>query len=461
MGGVTLKRSNVMDRRTKSKLEEIFLAGVKAVDPEHAVSRHVHRVGSRLEVGERTYDLDRFKRVIVVGAGKGTAPMALALENILGDRLSEGLIIVKYGHGTFLKKTRILEAAHPIPDEAGLAATRLLLDRLRECTADDLVICAFSGGGSALLIAPRPPIEFKEKQEATRLLVECGAAIDEINAVRKHLSQCKGGGLAGIAYPATVASLFLSDVIGDRLDVIASGPTAPDPSTFADCLEILDRYGLTRKVPGATLELLTEGARGGEDETPKSGDPIFEHVQNVIVGSNRSALEACREKAESQGYNTVVLSSRVSGESREVARVLAAIGQEVVESGQPLRPPACILAGGETTVRVGGAGKGGRNQEMALAAAIAIQGWEGIGLLFAGTDGSDGPTDAAGAFADGATCSRAGDLGMDPSDFLSRNDSYHFFERLGDLLITGPTRTNVMDIVCIVIEKAQSEGVKK
>ena len=379
--------------------------------------------------------------------------MAKALEEILGDRLTEGWITVKYDHGMPLKKVRVMEAGHPIPDEAGLQATRFLLDRLQECTAEDLVLGAFSGGGSALSPAPRPPLELSEKQETTRLLLDCGATIFELNAIRKHLSVCKGGQLAKIAYPATLVSLILSDVVGDTLDAIASGPTVPDSSTFADCLQIVERYALSEKLPPPVLKLLRDGAQGLIEETPKAGDPVFQRVQNLIVGNNRSALLAAAQKAEQLGYHTLILSSFIQGEAREIAHAFAAVGKEIVASGHPVSPPACILAGGETTVTIRGGGKGGRNQELALAAALAIEGWPQIAILSAGTDGSDGPTDAAGAFADGDTCRRALQKGINPQAYLLNNDSYNFFKELEDLLITGPTRTNVMDVICLLVNK--------
>ncbi len=442
-----------MDEKTRKTLKEIFMAGLKAVDPEEAVKRHVSMVDDRLKVGERLYPLDSYERIIVTGFGKGTAPMAKALEDILGDLLTDGWITVKYGHGVPLKKIRVMEAGHPVPDEAGLQATRFILEQLEDCTEKDLVLCAFSGGGSALSPAPRSPLELSEKQETTRLLLECGATIFELNSMRKHLSVCKGGQLARIANPATVVSLFLSDVVGDPLDVIASGPTVPDPSTFSDCLEIVKHYGLSTKLPVRVLKLLKDGVAGLIEETPKPGDSIFEKVQNLVIGSNRAALVASSLKAGELGYKTLILSSFIQGEAREVAQVLSAIGKEAAASGEPISPPACILAGGETTVSIRGAGKGGRNQELALAAAISLQGWPKVALLSAGTDGSDGPTNAAGAFADGNTREEALQKGISPEGHLADNDSYHFFEALGDLLITGPTRTNVMDMICLLIEK--------
>lgn len=440
-----------MDQKSRQILEEIFDSGLRAVDPEEAVMRHVRVTGNRLRVGERTYLLDSFDRIFVTGFGKGTAPMASALENILGDRLTEGWITVKYGHGLPLRKVRVMEAGHPVPDEAGLQAARFILDRLKECTEKDLVLCAFSGGGSALSPAPGAPLELSEKQKTTQLLLQCGATIFEINSLRKHLSECKGGQLARIAYPATVVSLFLSDVVGDPLDVIASGPTTPDPSTFKDCLEIVDRYRLADRLPPRVLRLLRDGADGLIGETPKPGDDVFQNVQNLVIGSNRASLLAASQKAKELGFNTLILSSLIQGEAKDVAEVLTAIGKEIAVSGNPVAPPACILAGGEPTVSIRGDGKGGRNQELALAAAISLEDWPRIALLSAGTDGTDGPTDAAGAFADGSTCKDAQSKGIIARNSLSANDSYHFFESLGDLLITGPTRTNVMDVICLLV----------
>ncbi len=443
---------NLMDNKTKETLQEIFMAGIRAVDPEEAVKRHIELSGNQLRVGGCSYLLDRFKRVFVTGFGKGTAPMAQALEQILGDRLSEGWITVKYGHGMPLKKVRVMEAGHPVPDQAGLEAARYILERLEAGTEQDLVLCAFSGGGSALFPAPRPPLQLGEKQETTRLLLECGATIFELNSLRKHMSLAKGGQLARIAYPARVVSLFLSDVVGDPLDVIASGPTVADPSTFADCIRIVERYELCEKLPARVLKLLRDGVSGLIEDTPKPGDVVFERVQNLVVGNNRAALLASAQKATELGFAPLVLSSFVQGEAREVAQAFTAIGKEIVSSGHPISAPACVLAGGETTVTIRGEGKGGRNQEFALAAALDLEAWPGISVLSAGTDGSDGPTDAAGAFADAGTCRDAARKGLNPFDHLSRNDSYNFFKATGDLFITGPTRTNVMDVLCMIVK---------
>ncbi len=440
-----------MDSNRKNTLEQIFNAGLEAVDPEKAIHNHMTRDGDQLVVEGRTVDLGSFEKVFLFGAGKGTAPMAKALEDILGDQLAGAWIIVKYDHGVPLKKTQIFEAGHPIPDEAGIKGTSVLLEKLEACTEKDLVLCAFSGGGSALLPAPDFPVDLHAKQKTTQLLLECGATINEINALRKHLSKIKGGRLAEAAYPATCISLILSDVVGDPLDVIASGPTVPDTSTYAECIEIIERYGIVDRLPKAVLDVLNEGVSGNRPETPKRDNPAFETTHNVIVGNNRSALLAAERKAKELGYSTLVLTSCIEGEAKEVAQVMAAIGKEIMTSKIPIASPACVLAGGEPTVTLEGKGKGGRNQEMALAAALALDGIDGISILSAGTDGTDGPTDAAGAFADGTTCELARSKGLSPRSYLSSNDAYNFFDALGDLLITGPTRTNVMDLICLIV----------
>ena len=439
-----------MEKTHKDLLTAIFSAGLRAVDPEAAVRSRVSRLGHYLTVAGRAYDLNDFRRVSLVGAGKAAALMAKALEELLGDRLTEGLILVKPGYATPLRTTQVIEAGHPIPDQSGLEGTAEIIRRLSAASEQDLIVCAFSGGASALLPAPAPPLDLSQKQLTTQLLLECGAEIGEINSIRKHLSRSKGGGLARAAYPATLVSLILSDVVGDRLDVIASGPTVPDDSRFADCLAVVDRYGLASRLPGPAWQYLKDGAAVLRPETPKAGDPIFARVQNVVVGNNHMALLAARDQAAALGFRALMLTSALQGEAQEVGRMLAALGKAV--SCPPVASPICLLAGGETTVTLEGQGKGGRNQELALAAALALEGSSRISLLSAGTDGTDGPTDAAGAFADGATCRRARALGLDPGDFLARHDSYHFFASLGDLLITGPTQTNVMDIICLLIE---------
>ena len=348
-----------------------------------------------------------------------------------------------------------------MPDESGFKGAQEIVRLLSNLTERDLVIFLISGGGSALLPTPPPGITLEEKQRVTDLLLSCGATIQEINVLRKHLSLLKGGGLAKIVYPATLISLILSDVIGDPLDAIASGPTVPDPTRFEDCARILDRYELWGKIPPPVARHIREGLEGKKEETLKEGNPAFEKVYNLIVGNNLLAMKEAQKKAKALGYRTVMLSSLVEGETREVAKVHAAVAKEVLLSGNPIPPPACLLSGGETTVTLKGKGKGGRNQEFALALALEIAGWKEIVGLSAGTDGTDGPTDAAGAFADGETLNRAKALDLDPWVYLRENDSYPFFEKLGDLLITGPTGTNVMDLRVMIIQKPQAAKSKR
>ncbi len=415
---------------------EIFDAALKAADPAGAVMRHLRRL-----------DLKRFRRIYVIGAGKAGSAMALAAEHSMVNSITSGLVNVKYGHIDALKRIALNECGHPVPDEQGVIGARRIAALVESAGADDLVVCLISGGASALLPLPAEGITLEQKQLVTRLLLACGATIHEINTVRKHISRIKGGQLARLAAPAQVESLILSDVIGDDLDVIGSGPTAPDSSTFADAAAILARHKLWDSVPVPVRERIEAGMRGEVPETPKPGDPLFQRVRNVVIGSNRLALEAAARRAKELGFRPLVLSSEIQGETREVARVHAAIAREIVRSSQPLKPPACIISGGETTVTLSGDGLGGRNQEFVLAAAIDIAGLPRTLVFSAGTDGTDGPTDAAGAMADGETLSRK----PEALDFLARNDSYHYFEPLGDLVMTGPTKTNVMDVRLVLV----------
>ena len=438
--------------RLRSDALTIFEAGVQAANPVKAVADHIRLEGDALMVGGVSYPLSEVGEIKVVGMGKASALMAKPLEDLLGDRISGGVILVKHGHRFPLSRIEVVEAGHPVPDEAGLRGTSEVIQLLSETTANDMVFCLISGGGSALSPAPVEGLTLGDKRDVTRRLLECGARIQEINAVRKHLSRIKGGHLARLAQPATVLSLILSDVIGDDLDTIASGPTVPDSTTFYDCLRILNRFGLSEVIPSVALRHLEAGARGEYPETPKAQDPAFDKTQNVIVGSNAQAVEAARERAESLGYNSMVLSSFMEGEAREVARVHAAIAKEILKTGNPVPPPACIISGGETTVTLRGGGKGGRNQEFALAGAIEIQGLPGVMILSGGTDGTDGPTDAAGALADGGTVEKARLRGLSAEASLENNDSYPFFHSLGDLVVTGPTLTNVMDLNLVLVE---------
>ena len=429
----------------------IFQAGVKAVDPILSVKKQLGLEGNLLTAGEKTYDLRDFDRVSVVGTGKASAAMARAVEGILGERLDSGLVITKYGHAVSLDKVRTIEAGHPVPDEAGFRGSREIVQFLETTDEKDLILYLISGGGSALMPYPHEGLSLEDKQAVTKVLLEVGADIHEINALRKHLSQVKGGRIARLAYPSTLISLILSDVVGVDLDSIASGPAVPDRSTFEDCLNILEKHKIFERMPSAVQTIFVKGARGEIEETPKPGEPVFERTQNLIIGSNIIAVEAAAQKAEGLGYNPLILSTFIEGETRDAAGVHAAIAREILSSGNPVNRPACILSGGETTVTIRGKGKGGRNQEFSLAAAFGIEGLENVVFLSAGTDGTDGPTDAAGAIADGTTLSKARDLGMDPGRYLHDNDSYHFFEALGDLIVTGPTYTNVMDLRIVLV----------
>lgn len=438
----------------RADASSIFESAVAAVDAQECVKRFAGTQGDTLIIDGTDYDLDAFDRVLVVGTGKASPRMGIALEGILGERISDGVINTKYEHAEPLDRIRIVECGHPVPDEAGVDGTRQILGLLEEADDRTLVICLISGGGSALMPAPSEGITLAEKQETTRLLLECGANIVELNAVRKHLSRVKGGGLARAAFPATVVSLMLSDVIGDPMDVIASGPTVPDTSRFKACLEIFHKYEVSDRLPEAVRDRFDAGAAGAIPETPKPGDAVLERCHNVIVGSNGLAVAAAAERARHLGYNTLVLSTRLEGEAREVAHVYSAIGKEILESGGPVTAPACVIAGGETTVTVRGNGKGGRNQELVLAGAIHLSGWEGTVLFSGGTDGTDGPTDAAGAIADAETIARAESAGLSAIESLKNNDAYHFFKPLGDLVMTGPTGTNVADVAFVMVGEA-------
>ncbi len=442
--------------RLREDSRAIFEASIKAVSPGEAVKRHLRIEESVLLLKQALGDdeklnLDQFHRVFIIGGGKASAPMAGAVEGLLGRRVAGGAVVVKYGHGEPLERTEIYEAGHPVPDEAGLAGAQHIMEVLSKTGEKDLIICLLSGGGSALLPLPVEGVTLEEKQEMTRLLLACGADIRETNTVRKHISRIKGGQLARAAYPSPVVNLILSDVIGDDLDVIASGPTVPDRSTFSDMMAVLNKYKLMNQTPRSIIEYMHQGLAGRVPETPKPGDPVFSRVLNRIVGSNIMALQAAAQEAATRGYRTLILSSSIDGEAREISRMHAAIAREIRTTGNPLQPPACVISGGETTVTMTGRGLGGRNMELALAAAPIIEGIEDLLILSAGTDGTDGPTDAAGAWVDGATLIRARKLGLDHRQDLRDNNSYPFFQALGDLLITGPTRTNVMDIRLILV----------
>jgi hydroxypyruvate reductase len=434
----------------------IWQAAVAAGDPAPLVRAALRRRDDRLEAGPLRLDLSRVGRVLVLGCGKAGAAMARAVESVLGDRIADGFVVVKEGHGAPTARVRVAEAGHPVPDRRGESASGELLALANGAGETDLLICLISGGGSALTPAPAPPITLEEKQAVTRLLLTAGATIGELNAVRKHLSLLKGGQLARAAAPATLLMLALSDVIDDPLDVIASGPTAPDPTTFADALAVLDGRGLRDRVPLSVRRRLTAGAAGAIAETPKPGDPLFERVTNIVIGNNALLTDAASAAARALGYRPHVLTRRLEGEARDVAR-------DLVERARALAPPACLIAAGETTVTVRGSGRGGRCQELALAAALALGTDETLTVLAAGTDGTDGPTNAAGALVDASTVARGRAAGLDARATLADNDAHTFLAASGDLIVSGPTATNLMDLYLVLHPRprARSAGAQQ
>jgi glycerate 2-kinase len=435
-----------MERTAIRSVSEIFTSALKAVSPYEAVMNRSKHIMS-------CYETDNFNRLVVIGFGKAACPMAKAIEDSLLDILKTGIVITKYNHCNkyILKRITVFEAGHPLPDENGFKGTDTIIRLLKNTDEHTFVVCLISGGGSALLVAPCDGITLHEKQKVTELLLKAGADIYELNTVRKHISKVKGGRFAEIVYPSRVISLILSDVIGDRLDVIASGPTSPDTTTYGDALRVLKKYGLVGEIPQGVSDFLNRGAEGLISETPKERSIIFEKIENIIIGSNRKALEAAEKKSECLGFNTKVISSEVTGDARKAGKCLAGKALEIKKVKKDNKP-ICLISGGETTVTVRGRGKGGRNMELALSFATEIEGFKGITLLSAGTDGTDGPTDAAGAIVDGVTIRKAKSLRLDPDEYLKNNDSYNFFKEIDGLFITGPTETNVMDIQIMVIE---------
>jgi glycerate 2-kinase len=432
----------------KEAVTHIFHAALAAVDPYESVRSGADSIVSAYRAGG-------YNRFFLIALGKAACPMTRGLLDTAEDIVSRGIVITKYGHiggMKFPERVKVFEAGHPVPDMNGFAATMEAMVMVSGAQRQTMVVCLISGGGSSLFVAPFRPITLQEKQEVTGLLLNAGADINEMNALRKHISSVKGGRLAEIVYPGRTVSLILSDVIGDKLDVIASGPTAPDSTTYNDAYDVVARYGLEDRVPRRVLDILAKGMGGQLPETPKPGSSILESVENILVGNNGRATKAAEEKAESLGFAADVVSNEVQGEAGEVARGFAEEAVRLRSGLGPMNRPICLISGGETTVKVTGKGKGGRNMEFALAFAIAVAGIEGITLLSAGTDGTDGPTDAAGAIVDGSTVAAAEARGVDAAEYLQNNDSYSFFKAMDGLFITGPTGTNVMDLQIIIIE---------
>ena len=444
-------QSNV-DRKARKIILDAIESAIKSVDPRELIRSKVALSNGKLIVNKKIFDLKTFERIFVIGGGKASGYMAKAMEEVLDERINEGIVIVPHGTAGF-SKTKIIkihEASHPIPDENSVEGAKKIMELIENADESDLIICLISGGGSSLMTYPRDEISLEDKRKVTELLLKCGATINEINAVRKHLSKFKGGQLAKSTYPATLITLLLSDVVGDPLDVIASGPTVPDPTTFEDAINILKKYNIWNAVPDSVRILLSRGVRGLSQETPKSDDPYLKRVYNFIIGNNRIACLSAVNILKSAGLNTLLLTSYMEGEARNIGLFIGAIAREIVSSNNPVSRPAGIVAGGESTVTVVGSGIGGRNQEIALASALIISGLKGVALASVSTDGVDGPTDAAGAIVDGDTINRSKMMKLNCEEYLRNNDSYSFFKKLGDLIYTGPTGTNVNDILILV-----------
>lgn len=432
----------------------VLQAALEAVDPFAAVQRALRREGDTLVVGPRRYNLNDYRRVLVVGAGKAGAPMTQAVEAVLGERISDGLVVVKTDHSGPTARVRLVEASHPTPNEAGVAAGGEILALAQAAGPDDLVIALISGGGSALLVAPADGLTLADKQGLTASLLACGATINEMNCLRKHCSAVKGGQLARAVTPATLITLVLSDVIGSPLDVIASGPTVPDSSTWADAWALVEKYELAAKLPERVVARLQAGLAGRIADTPDAADPAFGNSQTIVVADNFLAAQAARDKAAALGYNPLLLTTFLDGDAAGAGRLLAGLAHEVRQSGNPMPAPACLILGGETTVQLGSnPGKGGRNQEVALAAALALQGVAGVTVVSLATDGTDGPTDSAGGMADGRTVERGVAAGLAAAEHLRNHNAYPFLVATHDLLRTGPTQTNVNDLLFVFVEE--------
>ncbi|PKO13756.1 MAG: glycerate kinase [Chloroflexi bacterium HGW-Chloroflexi-10] len=433
--GPSFLSASILAHPKSEVIQRILSAAIQAVEPGNAIANFVQRRGALLTVDDVDYDLDAYRHVYVLAIGKASQAMTKALVRILGDYLTCGWVIPKHAYHETDPRLTVQPGGHPLPDENSLAAGNLLVQASQSFSVEDLVFCLVSGGGSALVTAPYPGITLQDMQDLTRELLACGARIDEINTLRRHLDQVKGGGLAKLAAPAQIVSLILSDVVGSPLEAIASGPTVADPSSVQDALDVIDRYHLGGSIPAVIQHHLIAGS-----ETPKPGDKLFERVQNVLVGSNELAARAAARQAYLDGIEPVLLGSEWQGEARFVAV------QIIAELTENTNSPVCLIAGGETTVTLHGKGKGGRNQELALAAVPVLNGKKDVLLVTLATDGEDGPTDAAGAVVTGETMARGLVLGLDVYEYLSENDAYHYFEALGDLIKPGPTGTNVNDL---------------
>jgi len=438
-----------MDNVLRNNAKEIFLAGVEIVKPDILIPHFVSLENDVLKIENHRFQLAEIRNIYLTGAGKASALMAKAIENILGSRISSGHIVTKYGHAVPLKYAFVTEAGHPVPDENGVKGTENILSIVNKASKDDLVICVISGGGSALLTDIPDGCTLNDLKILTDLLLKSGANINEMNCIRKHLSKVKGGMLSSAAYPARVVSLILSDVIGDPLDVIASGPTAPDPTTFKDALDIIEKYGIKDKIPAGITKILNEGLNKIRKETLKESDEAFRLTTNLIIGNNKLALKKASKKAEALGYTTKIITDSLHSDVEDVADYI--FSKLIKYRNENPEKKSCLLFGGEPTIKITGDGLGGRNQHLALLMAQKINGINGVVFLSGGTDGTDGPTDAAGAIAEPETLKRSEVLGLDINKYISNCDSYNFFRQEGGLIKTGPTQTNVMDLIVVLI----------
>jgi len=451
-----VEKAEGRNRLARKIVLDLIESALRAADPKTAVKKTLILKGDKLTVNEKTLDLESLNRIYVVGGGKASGAMAEAVEDVLGERITEGCVNILRGTKERFRTSRIelVEAGHPVPDEGGLKGAKRMMEIARRAEENDLVLCLISGGGSALIPLPVERVLLEDLQEINSVLLRSGADINAMNAVRKHLSSIKGGNLAKAAHPATVVSLIISDVVGDPLETIASGPTVPDSTTYRDAVNVLKEYGIWDTCPEAIKEHLEKGIKGQRPETPKPGDPIFERVFNLLIATNRIACTAAQKEAGKKGLSSVVLTAYLEGEAREVGIVVSGMVKEIAYHNNPWRKPIAVILGGETTVTVRGdaSGKGGRNQELALSTALGIDGMEGVAIGAVDSDGIDGFSEAAGAIVDGQTIRNAKKKGLDATEFLYGNNSTAFFESLEDCLIyTGPTGTNVNDLVFIVV----------
>jgi glycerate 2-kinase len=443
----------------KEDLRVIFHKALDHVDPYQMMRSNLSLEGNSLVIshgnGSHYEALDKYKRILALGIGKASVKMAKAVKETLGPRISEALVITNYGSGEASERVEVIEAGHPVPDENSIRGAEKLFDLAQKADEYTLIINLISGGGSALFSLPKKGLSLDDLRQTTQAMLKCGADIREMNCIRKHLSQVKGGCFAQIAHPARMISLILSDVVGDRLDTIASGITVPDRTTFRQALDIVSKYSLENKIPETVFGMLVSGSKGKIAETPKEGDPVFDRVTNIILGNNARACKAARDHGEKLGYNSYLITSSLTGEAREIAKFFTAIAKDIHAGTSDFKSPALIVAGGETTVTVSGKGKGGRNQELALSFLLDLMDSNGslseTYFLSAGTDGIDGPTDAAGALIDPDILKSTCELRVSPSDYLNNNDSYHFFEKTGGLFVTGPTGTNVCDLQLMIV----------